>query len=359
MIPIAKPLIGEEEKKAVLDVLDSGMLAQGEKVKQFEQEFANFLGVKHAIATSNGTAALHAALLAHGIKEGDEIITTPFTFIATANAIKMCGAIPVFVDIKENTFNINAELIEEAISEKTKAILPVHIFGRSAEMDKIKNIAEKYNLFVIEDACQAHGATFNGKKVGSFGTGCFSFYPTKNMTTGEGGIITTNDDLVAEKARKIINHGERKRYYHERLGYNFRMTNIAAAIGVEQVKKINSFTATRKKNAELLNQQLKEIPGLVTPFLTEGHVFHQYTIRITPEFKIDRNQLIERLKEAQIGHSIFYPQPIHKQESFVEFNHLTYPIAERAAQEVLSLPVHPSIAEEDINKIGNFFRGLE
>src|SRR3989338_7871154 len=201
MIPIAKPLLGAEEKEAVMRVLESGMLAQGEKVKEFEKAFAEFVGVKHAVATSNGTTALHAALLAHSIGKGDEVITTPFTFIATANSIRMVGATPVFVDIDEKTYNLNPKIIEAAITEKTKAIIPVHLFGQSCEMEKILEIAQKYNLVIIEDACQAHGASYNGKKVGSFGTGCFSFYPTKNMTSGEGGMITTNDDLIAGKLR--------------------------------------------------------------------------------------------------------------------------------------------------------------
>ena len=358
MIPIAKPLIGEEEKRAVMEVLDSGMLAQGKKVKEFEQAFANLVGVKHAIATSNGTTALHAALLANGIEEGDEVITTPFTFISTANAIKMVGAIPVFVDIKEETFNLNPDLIESAITSKTKAILPVHLFGLPAEMEKIQTIAEKHNLTVIEDACQAHGATFNSKKVGSFGTGCFSFYPTKNMTTGEGGIITTNDDDVALRARKIIDHGSGKRYIHDHLGYNYRMTDIAAAIGIEQLKKLDGFNQKRKSNVLSLNEKLNSINGLILPETTEGHVFHQYTIRTTNEFKKTRDEMTVILSEKEIGSSIFYPLPIHKQHAFQEHNHLSFPIAEKLAQQVISLPIHPLITEEDLKIVAEAFREL-
>jgi perosamine synthetase len=360
MIPIARPLIGQEEKEAVLRVLDSGMLASGKVVEQFEQEFARYIGVKHAIATSSGTTALHACLIAHGIKKGDEIITTPFSFIATANVIKMVGATPVFVDIAQDTFNINPDLIEKSITEKTKAILPVHLFGQSCDMQKIMVIANKHNIKVIEDACQAHGAKFIGQKVGSFGSGCFSFYPTKNMTTSEGGIITTNDDLIAEKVRRIIDHHSdvSEKYLHSNLGYNFRMTNICAAIGLEQLKKLDLFNETRRSNAKLLNNGLNKIKGLIIPIHTNGHIFHQYTIRLSEEFKLGREKLSLLLKEHDIGNSIFYPILISKQQAYTEFNQLSFPVAEKLAQEVLSLPVHPGVSENDVCKIITFFKDL-
>src|SRR3989338_313275 len=207
MIRMAKPLLGEEEKRAVIEVLDSGILVKGENIRAFEAEFAKFIGVSHAIATSNGTTALHAALLAHGIGTGDEVITTTFSFIATANVIQMVGAKPIFVDIDENTLNLDVESIEKAITPRTKALLPVHLYGCASGMEIFFSLAKKYNLLLIEDACQAHGAEFMGKRAGSFGTGCFSFYPTKNMTTGEGGMITTNDDILALRLRKLIDHG--------------------------------------------------------------------------------------------------------------------------------------------------------
>ncbi|MBI2145800.1 DegT/DnrJ/EryC1/StrS family aminotransferase [Candidatus Woesearchaeota archaeon] len=358
MIPIAKPLLGAEEQAAVLHVLNSGMLAQGQKVAEFEQAFAQFIGVRHAIATSNGTTALHAAVLAHGIGPGDEVITTPFTFIATANAIKMAGATPVFVDIDEDTFNLNASLIEAAITSKTKAILPVHLFGLPAEMDKLQSIARKHNIVIIEDAAQAHGAEFQGKKVGSFATGCFSFYPTKNMTTGEGGMITTNDNQLAERLRKIINHGSTQKYVHDSVGYNYRMTDIAAAIGIEQLKKLESFNQKRRANVRYLHQKLASIPGIIFPSLTEGHVFHQYTIRVTPKFRVSRDIFLKSLVEKGIGCSIFYPIPIHKQKAYVPYGSSTYPVAERMAQEVLSLPIHPTVSETDLDTIAAAIRGL-
>ncbi len=345
MIPIAKPLLGAEEKKAVLEVLDSGMLAQGKKVAQFEAEFAKYIGVKHAIATSNGTTALHTALLAHEIAAGDEVITSPFSFVATANAIKMAGATPVFVDIDENTFNIDPNLIEAAITKKTKAIMPVHLFGLPAEMDEIIKIAQKYNLIIIEDACQAHGAEYNSKKAGSFGTGCFSFYPTKNMTTGEGGMITTDDDEIAAQIRKIINHGSEKKYYHDMPGFNYRMTDIAAALGIEQLKKLPSFNRQRRENAAYFQTRLKNIPEIALP-PEKNNVFHQYTIRLQ-----SRDAAKRFLEQKDIATAIFYPVPIHQQKAYPEYNNLHFPVVEKISREVLSLPVHPSLTTEELDRI--------
>ncbi|MBI1968530.1 DegT/DnrJ/EryC1/StrS family aminotransferase [Candidatus Woesearchaeota archaeon] len=348
MIPIAKPFLGEEEKIAVLEVLDSGILAQGKKVREFEQQFAAFVGVQHAIATSNGTTALHAALLAHGIQEGDEVITSPFSFIATANAIRMCGATPVFVDIDEKTLNIDPELIEKNITKKTKALLPVHLFGLPADMGRITAIAERYQLAVIEDACQAHGAEVLGKKVGSFGTGCFSFYATKNMTTGEGGMITTDDSHIAEKVRRIINHGSSQKYHHEILGYNYRLTEIAAALGLAQLKKLPRYNEARKQNAAQLTALLRGIPGLILPVSHEGRVFHQYTLRITEKSAKNRDDVVHFLADHGIQAAVFYPVPIHKQKAYSGYETGSLPVAECIAKEVLSLPIHPGLGSEDL-----------
>lgn len=357
MIPIAKPLLGEEEKRAVIEVLESGMLAQGKKVAEFEQQFASYIGVKHGIACSNGTTALHAALVAHGLKAGDEVITTPFTFIATANAIRMTGAVPVFVDI-DDTYNLDPRKIEAAITPRTKAILPVHLFGRPADMAAITTIAERYKLLVIEDACQSHGAITLGKRTGSFGTGCFSFYPTKNITTGEGGMVTTNDADLASKIRKLISHGSEKRYYHEMLGFNYRMTDIAASIGIEQLRKIDYFTRKRQEHAAYLSEYLAPLSGIIVPTITPGHVFHQYTIRITPSFSKTREQVMSYLAEQGIGSSIFYPVPIHQQQAYPEYRFQHFPHAERIAQEVLSLPVHPSLSISELQKIVRAFKEM-
>lgn len=349
MISIAKPMIEAEEKQAVLEVLESGVLAQGPRVAAFERAFAEMCGVQHAIATSSGTTALHTALLAHGIGVGDEVVTSSFTFIASANSVLYTGAKPVFVDIDPYTFNLNPLLIEAAITERTKAIMPVHLFGLSCDMDPILAVAKKHNLVVIEDACQSHGATYKGKKVGSFGTGTFSLYPTKNITSAEGGMITTDDKELDDECRIIRQHGMRRRYYHDDLGFNFRMTDIHAAIGLEQLKKLARFNQARQRNAAFLSEHLR---GVTVPTIPSGyeHVFHQYTIRIGGD---RRDGLIETLKKQDIGCGVYYPVPVHKQSYYV--NDLGYsqslPEAEKAAAEVLSLPVHPSLSPSDLETI--------
>jgi len=347
MIPIAKPLIGEEEKRAVVEVLESGQLAQGPKVQEFEERFAALCGVKHAIATSSGTTALLAALLAHRIGPGDEVITTPFTFIASANSILFTGAKPVFADIDENSYNIDPDLIEKKVTEQTKAILPVHLYGYPCDMDRIIDIADRHGLIVIEDACQAHGASIQGKRVGSFGTGCFSFYPTKNMTTAEGGMITTDDDEIAERARLIRNHSQSRLYHHESLGYNFRMTELQAALGLVQLEKLTEWTRKRIENAAYLTERLRNV---VTPRVREGfvHVYHQYTIRVSG----NRDEALEKLTTGGVGARVYYPLPVHRQPFYRElgFND-SLPVSERMSEEVLSLPVHPALTPGELDKI--------
>jgi dTDP-4-amino-4,6-dideoxygalactose transaminase len=349
VIHIAKPQMGPEEKQAVLEVLDSGMIAQGPRVKAFEEAFAEMCGVKHAIATTSGTTALHVALLAHGIGQGDEVITSPFTFIASANSVLFTGARPVFVDIDPVTFNLDPHQIEEAITPRTRAILPVHLFGLMADMDPIMDIAERRDLAVIEDACQAHGAEYKGKRAGSFGTGTFSLYPTKNITSAEGGMITTNDDAIAESCRVIRQHGMRRRYYHDELGFNFRMTDVHAAIGLAQLGKLEQFNAARIANAAHYAENLK---GVVTPKVPEGylHVFHQYTVRVSSD---QRDAFVDYMRTQDVGCGVYYPVPIHQQTYYV--NDLGYnvvmPVAEQAAREVVSLPVHPALSEADLRTV--------
>lgn len=348
MIYIAKPVIGPEEKEAVLAVMDSGIIAQGPKVKEFEAAFASMVGVKEAIATSSGTTALHTMLLAHGIGPGDEVITTPFTFIASANSIVYVGAKPVFVDIDPVTFNINPDLIEVAITPRTKAIMPVHLFGLSCDMAPIMAIAQRHDLAILEDAAQSHGATYFGEEVGSFGSGAFSLYPTKNITSAEGGMVTTNDPAIAESCRVIRQHGMRRRYYHDELGFNFRMTDIHAAIGCEQLKKLDGFNSQRRENARYLNEN---IAGVVTPQEPPNyrHVYHQYTIRVPSGI---RDGLVDHLQKTGIGFGIYYPVPIHKQTIYREMGYTDQlPEAEKAALEVLSLPVHPSLTHAELETI--------
>lgn len=349
MIHIAQPQIGNEEKEAVMAVLDSGMIAQGPRVQEFEEAFAAMCGVAHAVATTSGTTALHIALLAHGIGPGDEVITSPFTFIASANSVLYTGARPVFVDIDPQTFNMDPALVEGAITSRTKAIMPVHLFGLCCDMDPLLEIAERHNLVVIEDACQSHRAAYRGRRAGSFGTGAFSLYPTKNITSGEGGMITTDDPVLAEKCRVLRQHGMRRRYYHDELGFNFRMTDVHAAIGLAQLGKLERFNEARQGNAAYLSQHLT---GCATPVEPAGyeHVYHQYTIRVGDG---QRDAMVDYLRENGIGSGVYYPIPVHKQTFYVdELGYdVTLPEAERAAEEVLSLPVHPGLTPADLAQI--------
>src|SRR2546425_5785897 len=309
MILVARPLLDEEEKVAVHRVLASGQLAQGENVAAFEQRFAAICHVREAVAVSSGTAALHLALLAHGIGPGDEVITTPFSFAATANVILMVGAIPVFVDIEPDTYTLDPVLGEAAITSRTKALLPVHLYGHPCDMQHLEQLARTHQLAIIEDACQAHAANIEGKPVGSFGTGCFSFYSTKNMTTGEGGMVTTNDSNIAERVRLLRSHGQKERYQHVTLGYNLRMTEMQGALGLVQLEKLERFTEQRIANAAFLTERLSG--SVQTPVSRPGyrHVYHQYTIRV-PEH---RDQWVTHLRARGIGTAVHYPLPIHQQ----------------------------------------------
>jgi dTDP-4-amino-4,6-dideoxygalactose transaminase len=347
--PISKPIIGEAEKEAVLRVLESGMLAQGPRVAELEDRFAEVCGVKHAIATSSGTTALHVALLANGIGPGDEVITTPFTFIASANSILFVGAKPVFVDIEEETYNMDVALIESAITPRTKAIMPVHLYGCMCDMEAIEGIANRHELKIIEDACQAVGASQNGRRAGSIGIGTFSLYATKNVMSAEGGMVTTDDAELAEHCRMMRNHGMKRRYYHDMLGYNFRMTDLHAAIGVAQMDRLDESTEKRRRNAAFFNEQISSV---ITPQTPEGfeHVWHQYTVRIKDGR--DRDAAVKKLADAGVGTGVFYPVPVHKQDYMHDHvGDLSLPVSERLAKEVFSLPVHPLLSEEDLEKI--------
>lgn len=361
MIPIAKPVIGQEEKDAVMAVMDSGMIASGPKTKEFEEAFASYCGTDYAVATTSGTTALHTALLALGVTPGDEVITTAFTFIASANSILMANAKPVFVDIGDD-YTIDCDLVQDAITDKTRAILPIHLYGNPCDMDALMDIAEDNDLAVCEDACQAHGAEWKGKRVGGFGTGTFSLYPTKNMMAGEGGMISTNDEHVAEQARLIRNHGSAVRYYHDILGYNFRMTDICAAIGLVQLGKVEGFNEKRIANAKALTEGLSKIEGIVPPKTKENtrHVYHQYTIRVTDDYPLTRDEVIEKLKEKKIGSAIFYPVPINEQKSFKDrgYGSESLPRTEEYTKQVISLPVHPQLQPGDTDTIITAFEEM-
>jgi perosamine synthetase len=357
MIPISKPMIGEEEINAVLSVLRSGMLVQGKRTQELESRFAEYCGVKHAVALNSGTAAIHAALYALGIKEGDEVITAPFTFVASANPVLMLGAKVVFADIMPDTFTIDPALLEKAVTKRTKAIIPIDLFGLSADYDRIKKIADEHDLFIIEDACQAHGAKFFGKTAGSLGDiACFSFYATKNMMCGEGGMITTDNPDYAELCKRFRHHGqsEQTRYEYYDIGYNYRIMDLTAALALAQLDKLPGFIAARQRNAGLYSEGLAGVPGITLPKTPKGydHVYNQYTILCDNE-RVMRDKLGAGLKEQGVGTSIYYPKPLHLHRHFAKFGYKAgdFPVSEEFATRVLSLPVGPHLTESDMKTI--------
>jgi dTDP-4-amino-4,6-dideoxygalactose transaminase len=344
-IPLAKPLIGRNEKRAVQKVLNSGNLAQGPVVAEFESSFSKFVGDRDCVAVNSGTSGLVTAVMSLGIGQGDEVIVPSFTFAASANSIALCGAKPIFIDIDRKTFNLDYKLLELLITPKTKAIMAVHLYGLCANMKHILEVAKKHNLFVIEDAAQAHLSAIDGQTAGTFGdVAVFSFYPTKNMTSGEGGMVVYKDTSYSRNARLIRNQGMEKRYHNEIAGHNFRMSDIHAAIGVEQLKKVEEWTEKRESNAIYLNNAITEAE---TPHIPSGyrHVFHQYTIRVE-KF---RDSLADKLSADGIGNGIYYPVPVHRLPSFNE--NIALPETEMAAQEALSLPVHPSLTKSNLDRI--------
>ena len=349
--------IKSEIDEAVLNALEATQFILGPNVQRFEEEAAAFLGVKHAVSLANGTEALHLALLACGIEKGDEVITTPFTFIATAEAISYLGAKPVFVDIDPKTFNIDPVKVEEYIVSRLtshvsriKAIIPVHLYGQAADMDPIMAIAKKHNLKVIEDCAQSFGGDYKGKMTGSFGEfGCYSFFPSKNLGCyGDGGMVTTNDPELAEKVKMLRNHGSKVRYYHSVIGYNSRLDEIQAAILRVKLKRMKRFNELRNSNAHLYSRMF-EGTGVTPPFEDGNgmHVYHQYTVKTG-----DREKIIEALAKEGIASAIYYPVPLHQQDVYKNnYQGLSLPITEKVSQEVLSLPIFPELTEEEIKKV--------
>jgi perosamine synthetase len=360
MIPVARPVFGEEEVDAVSAVIRSGMIASGEIVTRFEEEYAAYAGVPHAIATSNGTTALHAGLLAIGIVPGDEVIVPSFTFIATATSVSMCGAHPVVADVDLSTWCIDPASVVEQITPKTRAIIGVHLFGQPCDISAMQEICEDKNLIFIEDCAQAHGATYKGTQVGNFGTiGCFSFYPTKNMTTGEGGLVTCGDAVIAEKVRRLINHGQKEKYLHTGIGYNYRLTNMGAAMGRVQLKKLDDMNRRRQENAAYYSSHITR-PGIVCPQTRDSctHVFHQYAIRVTSDSNMTRDQCAEDLRSKGVGTAIHYPIPVHEQPVYKgKISGSPCPVSRQLAGEILSLPVYPSLTVEEREKVCKAMNG--
>lgn len=334
--------------KEIGDIFDSSSFICGKRVKKFEEDFAAHLKTDFVIGVNNGTSALHATLLALEIGPGDEVITVPNTFFATAEAIMLVGAKPVFVDIEENSFLMDASKIEAVISEKTKAIIPVHLYGQCADMDKILEIAKKHNLYVIEDACQAHGAEYNGKKAGTMGDlGCFSFYPGKNLgTAGEGGAVAVKDENLAKKIRMLRDHGSAKKYYHDLSGSNMRMTEIQGAVLDIKLEYLDKWNNLRREAAETYREELRN-PKIILPAELNGrkHNYHLFVVRTKK-----RNELIEFLKANDVSTNIHYPIPVHLQKAYKnsEWSFGDFPVAENLSNEVISLPMFPGISKEQI-----------
>ncbi|HBC87115.1 MAG TPA: transcriptional regulator [Lentisphaeria bacterium] len=346
--------IKDEVMKAVEAVFESQQFINGPQVKELEKQIAAYTTCKSAIGVSSGTDALLCALMAFNIGNGDEVITTPFTFFATAGCIWRTGAKPVFVDIDPKTYNIDVTKIEKAITKKTKAIIPVHLFGQMADMDPIMEIAKKQNLFVIEDACQSIGSTYKGKQAGSIGTvGCFSFFPSKNLgTAGDGGIITAQDPVLGEKLEIMRGHGSKPKYFHQVVGGNFRLDTIHAAILIVKLKYLNSWSEGRRKNAAKYNELLKDVKQVVIPFIEKHNVsiFNQYVIRIPK-----RDELRKFLTEKGIGTEIYYPLSLHEQACFKALGHKKgdFPESEKAAAETAALPIYPELSSDQIKYVAD------
>jgi perosamine synthetase len=360
VISIANPEFGEAEQAAVQEVLESGRVADGPEVREFESEFADYCGADNAVATANGTAALVAALEGLGIGSGDTVVTTPFSFVASSNAIRLVGAEPVFADIDRETYNLDPEKTRQAVRDTdADAILAVHLYGLPAEMGPLRAIADEEDALLIEDAAQAHGARYRGEAVGTLGdAAAFSFYPTKNMTTGEGGMVLTDRDTVADHAASFVNHGRAAgshSYAHERVGHNLRMTSMAAAIGRVQLQRLPEWIETRRHNAELLSTGLESVAGIETPTEPEEahHSYHQYTVRCA-----DRSALRERLEAAGVGAAVYYPLPIPELDAYEGYD-VDVPVATDVAGSVLSLPVHPGLAAEEIDHVVETVRVAE
>lgn len=356
MIPISSIEFGEDVEREVLDTLRSGMVAQGPKVRRLEDEFAAMIGARHAVAVNNGTTALVAALEVQDLEPGDEVLTSPFTFVATINAILDAGATVRFADISEADFNLDPRQVEACIKDRTKVLLPVHLYGQSADMAALMPLAERHGLGVIEDAAQSHGATFDGRGVGTFGLGCFSFYATKNLTTAEGGMITTEDDAVADRLRVLRNQGMRARYQYEMVGHNYRMTDLQASLALPQMTRYGQQVEQRRRNAAVLSTGLKDVQGLTLPaeLNSRGHVWHQFTVLVDEDSSIDRNELASSLTDAGVGSGIYYPRTAYDYDCYREHPRVIVeetPVASSVAARCLSIPVHAALSSDDVDSV--------
>jgi perosamine synthetase len=357
MIPLKKPQISEDAIESVVRVLRSGVVAQGPETAEFEKEFATYCEVQHAVAVNSGTAATHCILASQGIGPGDEVITTAFSFMATVSPVLMCGATPVFADIDPLTYNLDISSVRERITERTRAIILVDLFGLCADWTAFEALAKKHNLILVEDACQAHGARHHGRRAGNFGVGAsFSFYATKNMMTAEGGMVTTNNEEVANFTRHFRQHGLKPGGYYEylHLGYNYRTTDISAAIGRSQLKYLEGWTARRQKIAQALDAGLAGVHGIIKPASPAGyeHVYHLYTIAVD---EARRDNIVHRIRDGGVACGVYYPVPLYNTKLFPEghFDRAEYPNTEHAAASVLSIPCEPVLSDEDVDIVVN------
>jgi len=356
MIPITRVDITAEIEDEVLGVLRSGMIAQGPKVAELEQTFAEFIGAKHVVAVNNGTTALIAALQILDLKPGDEVITSPFTFVATLNSILQAGATARFADISSSDFNIQAESVSQLLNNKTKVLMPVHLYGQTADMDSLMPLVEDHQLTLVEDAAQSHGAAQNEEAAGTWGIGCFSLYATKNLTSGEGGLISTNDDVIADKLRLLRNQGMRHRYQYEMAGNNYRMTDVQAAICLPQLRRYAEVLDRRRQNASFLSQELSSVEWITVPSTQPGrsHVWHQFTVLVSDDAPVTRDELIEHLKAKGVGSGVYYPKLVHDYvcyDSHPLVKKDVTPVAAEVVSKCLSVPVHPGLSEEDLRVI--------
>lgn len=356
MIAISKVVFGDEIEREVLDTLRSGVVAQGPKVKKFEEQFAELVGARHAVAVNNGTTALAAALEVQDLRPGDEVLTSPFTFVATLNAILDAGAIVRFADISADDFNLDPNSVAAAIGDRTKVLMPVHLYGQSADMAALGELSTRHGLRIVEDAAQAHGAEFDGKGVGTFGLGCFSFYATKNLTTAEGGMITTDDGDVADRLRILRNQGMRARYQYEMVGHNYRMTDLQASLALPQLPHYRQQVEQRRRNADLLSIGLKDIPGLELPreLPNRSHVWHQYTVLVDEDSPVDRDQLATRLSDAGVGSGVYYPKTAYDYDCYREHPRVVIedtPVASSVARRCLSIPVHAHLTSGEVDTV--------
>jgi perosamine synthetase len=356
MIPVSTVMIPDAAADLVAGVLRSGMLAQGQLVQQFEEQFAALTGVRRAVAVNNGTTALVAALEVLDLEPGDEVVTSPFTFVATLNAILETGATAVFADIDTADFNVDPGAVESAITSRTKVLMPVHLYGQCADMDAIMGLARRHDLHVVEDAAQAHAASFGDRRAGSFGLGCFSFYATKNVTTGEGGMITTDDDNRADRLRGLRNQGMRERYVYETAGHNYRLTEMQAALGIPQLAQLAETTSKRRFHAARLTEGLRDVAGLRLPgqMPGRGHVWHQFTVLVTDDAPVDRDEFVRMLADRGVGSGVYYPRPVFDYDCYRAHPRVRVspvPVADNAARRVVSLPVHPGLSATDLDTI--------